>query len=196
MPNSIKAKFAIAAATAALLTGCGGHGPNTYLMPKDAVVAKLTGAEREYSFFGGKDKRIVTATSTQGDVVKVRVNHTTGARGIKTCEAQVEAINEEWTRVTPVCPKGSNAEAQTNAELVEMEIDEFVIAVLYDREVDSDMVFKRTSAVIIDNVGELTAEAEREAKEAQAAYREAQVRDSFATDTETSDWGSDAGGGW
>ena len=150
----------LAAATFAL-TACGGHGPNSYLMEKDAVVAKLTGAEREFSF-GGKDKRVIRATSRNGDTVKVRVTYTTGPLGSAMCEAQVEAIDEEWTRVTPVCPKTDSAADNMQAEINEMQVDEWVLAVLYNREVDSAMVLKRTSAVAIDNIGELSREAAAE----------------------------------
>ena len=155
-------------------------------MPKDAVVAKLTGAEREYSF-GGKDKRIVKATSRSGDTIKVKLTYTTGPLGTANCEARVEAIDEEWSRVTPVCPAGSSAGDKLQAEINEMQVDEWVLAVLYNREVDSAMVLKRTSAVAIDNIGELSKEAAAEIEKAESAY---------ADQASAADWGSEGGSDW
>lgn len=152
--------LAIAAATLSL-AACGGHGPNSYLMPKDAVVAKLDGAEREFTF-AGSDKRTIRATGRSGDTIKVRVTYNTGSLGSRLCEAQIEAIDEEWTRVTPVCPKSDSATENMQAEIDQMQVDEWVLAVLYNREVDSAMVFKRTSAVAIDNIGEISKEAAAE----------------------------------
>ena len=184
------ATLAVSAATLAL-AGCGGHGPNTYLMSKDDVVAKLTGAEREYDF-GGKDKRIVKAISRSGDNLKVKVTYTTGALGSVMCEAQIEAIDEEWTRVTPVCPKSTSAADNLQAEVYEMQVDEWVLAVLYNREVDTAMVLKRTSAIVIDNFGDVAEEA---GDEIQAAAEE-QERATLAAEMDSGGWEDSGGSDW
>ena len=179
---------AIIIATASMTAGCGGHGPNSYLMPKDAVVAKLEGAEREF-LFADRDERTVRAIRRSGDTLKVQINYANSSVSSQTCEARVEAIDEEWSRVTPVCPEGENATDNLQSELNEMQIDEFVIAVLYDKPIDASMVFKRTSAVAIDNIGDITKEIHEEvqASENQTA-RAAAGWDSG--DASGSDWGN------
>lgn len=183
--NSL-ATFSLCVGTLAL-GACGGHGPNTYLMPKEAVAAKLDGASREYAF-GGKDKRTISAVRRSGDTIKVRVKYNTGSLGTSMCEAQVEAIDEDWTRVTPVCPKSSDAAENLQAEINEMQVDEFVLAVLYDREVDSSMVLKRTSAVAIDNIGKI---ANQTIEEDLAEYQGPTSSEPVA-----GDWGSEGGSDW
>ncbi len=155
------AATAIIMATASMTAGCGGHGPDSYLMPKDAVVAKLEGAEREF-LFADRDERTVRVIRRSGDTLKVQVNYANNSVASQTCEARVEAIDEEWSRVTPVCPEGENATDNLQSELNEMQVDEFVIAVLYNKPIDASMVFKRTSAVAIDNIGDITKEIHEE----------------------------------
>jgi hypothetical protein len=149
--SNLAAGAALASMTL-FLAACGGHGPNTYLMPKDAVMAKLTGATREFQTIGEMDRK-VSAISWNGDKLNVTVSGT----GMKptSCRAIVEAIDAKWTRVTPECPKGMNAFDQTEREIARMQVDEFVIAVLYNRAVDADMVNKRIGAIAIDNIDEM-----------------------------------------
>ena len=148
---------------AMLTTGCGGHGPNSYLMPKDAVVEKLTGASKTFSY-GGPAQHTIQSVSKNGDTLKVRIN-ISGGTSIPVCEARVEAIDEEWTRVTPVCPKTDSAIEDTVNEIFEKHVDEFVIAVLHDRKFDSAMMKKRMAAVAIDNMGEIRSEAKSNARQ-------------------------------
>lgn len=182
--SNIAAKALLAGTTLAL-AACGGHGPNSYLMAKDAVVAKLTGAEREFSI-GGADKRTIRAVSRNGDTIKVRVSYASGSIGSALCEARVEAINEEWSRVTPVCPKSDSATEIMQAEIDEMQVDEWVLAVLYNREVDSAMVLKRTSAVAIDNINDISKEAAAQLEQAPPAS--GYTEDGWASSD--SDWGN------
>ena len=179
------AALSIAGATLAL-AACGGHGPNSYLMPKDALLAKLTGAEREYSL-GGRDKRTIRATSRSGDTINVRLTYSAGSLGTANCKVRVEAIDEKWTRATPECPTSSSATERTQHEIDQMQIDEFVLAVLYDRDVDTSMVLKRTSAVVIDNFGDVTKEV---GDEMQALAPEVPTSDSGWAESSDSDWGS------
>ncbi len=182
------AAIAIAAGAGSLTAGCGGHGPNTYLMAKDAVVAKLEGAEREFSF-SGRDKRIIRSLRRSGDMVRVKLTYTTGSLGSVTCEARVEAVDEDWSHIDAVCPTSGSASDNLQGEIHEMQIEEFVEAVLYDKPVDASMVLKRTSAVAIDNIGDVIQE-EQEA--ASAAFEEAnQSSSSWASeDGAGSDWGN------
>ncbi len=181
------AASAMIAAAGAMLAGCGGQGPNTYLMPKNAVKAKLTGAEREYSYIGGQH-RDVSAISWNGDTLRVRV----GGANMRsmTCSAVVEAVDEDWTRVIPDCPNGRNAEQQVESEIAAMQVDEFVIAVLYDKPVDESMVAKRTSAVVIDNIDEITREVHEEVEAAANAQPSYSSSDWASEDGSSSDWGS------
>lgn len=183
--SNIAAKALLAGTTLAL-AACGGHGPNSYLMPKDALLAKLTGAEREYSL-GGRDKRTIRSTSRNGDTINVRLTYAAGSMGTANCKVRVEAIDEKWTRATPECPTSSSATERTQHEIDQMQVDEFVLAVLYDREVDSSMVLKRTSAVVLDNFGDVTKEV---GDEMQALAPEVPSSDSGWADSSDSDWGS------
>ncbi len=159
----------MAIAVGAMLTSaCGGHGPNSYLMSKDAVVAKLTGAKKEFSY-GGSSTQSITAVSKNGDTIKVRISSNGGGMAPPLCEARVEAIDEEWTRVTPSCPDAETAIGDTVSEIYEKHVDEFVIAVLHNREIDSAMIRKRMGAVAIDNMGDMRREALTTAREMEKA---------------------------
>ncbi len=180
--------IALVLAGASVTVACGGHGPNSYLMPKDAVVAKLANAEKQFQY-GSGDMRAIRATSRSGDIIKVRLPSVNGTGSTRLCEAQVEAIDEEWTRVTPVCSKTDDALENTMSEILEMQVDEFVIAVLYDKPIDSAMVAKRTSAVAIDNIGEISREA-RAAQEAATDSAYSPSSDWDRAEASGSDWGS------
>lgn len=184
------ASLALLVCASSLTVACGGHGPNSYLMPKDAVVAKLSAAERTFSY-GGSDSRKIEATGVNGDTVRLRLTANGGDMPTTICEARVEAIDEEWTRVTPVCEESDSAVENTVMEILEMHVDEFVIAVLYDREIDESMVLKRTSAVAIDNIGEIG----REARELSEEMEREGGNRQYSQDG--SDWGDNSGGaGW
>jgi len=178
-------------AMATMTAACGGHGANSYLMPKDAVVTKLTGAQKEFSY-GGNSTQSITSVSKSGDTIRVRISSNGGGMTPPLCEARVEAIDEEWTRVTPSCTAGETAIDQTIGEIYEKHVDEFVIAVLHNREIDSEMIRKRMGAVAIDNMGEMRREVASLAEEefaksderAASAQRDAQWRS------------DDADGGW
>ena len=176
--------IALAIGAASLTAACGGHGPNSYLMPKDAVVAKLTNAEREFEYIGGQ-KRTIRATSVRGDTIRVSLSSAGSGMRSAQCEAIVEAINDDWTRVTPSCKDEDDAFEETLAQVNEMQVDEFVIAVLYNKPIDESMVLKRTSAVAIDNMDEMQ-------NEARATAREASKRDYGSS---TSGWGSNTNSG-
>ena len=183
--TSRKAAFAFAIGAAAMTSACGGHGPNTYLMPKDAVIAKLTGAEREFDYIGSQ-KRTIRSVAVNGDAVRVRLTSNSGGMKPANCSAFVEAIDDEWTRVTPDCTDRVSAMDETVAQINEMQIDEFVIAVLYDKPIDADMVLRRTSAVAIDNLDEMSREAR--------ASADAATYDSYSGSS--GDWGSESGSDW
>ena len=175
--------FAIAAGAALLTAACGGHGPNSYLMPKEAVAEKLAKGTKSYSM--GAGERVVKATRRQGDVIKVRLSLTNRQDATFNCEARVEAIDDEWTRVTPVCDEGDSAIEATVMEMLEKEVDEFVIAVLYDQPIDHEKLKRRRAAVAIDNMGEMR----REALEADQAMRE-------MSSSNQSSWGNNSGSNW
>ncbi len=177
----------IAIGVGAMLTSaCGGHGANSYMMPKDAVVAKLTGAKKEFSY-GGSSTQSITSVSKSGDTIKVRISSNGGGMTPPVCEARVEAIDEDWTRVTPSCPEAETAIGDTVSEIYEKHVDEFVIAVLYNREIDSAMIRKRMGAVAIDNMGEMRREVAATAREMEAAN----------TGSRDAGWQSDnSGSGW
>ena len=161
-----------------MLGACGGHGPNSYLMAADPIKAKLSNAEKSFKNVGGLEFD-VRATSWQGDRLQVTVK---GPSGKPTrCEAVVEAIDEEWTRVSPDCSKAG--EAKTEQMLGEMQVDEFIIAVLYDKPMDESMIAKRTSAIVIDTMGDIQ-------KRAAAEIQEASQSSSYTTD----EWSGEAGG--
>ena len=144
-----------------MTVACGGHGPNSYLMSKDAVMAKLSNAERQYSEIG-ELQRTVRASGWNGDTLRLRITTTGGAVTPQSCQAFVEAIDEKWTRVTPSCSARQGESAATSnaiSEVFAMHVDEFVIAVLHNREVDAGKVLRRTSAIAIDNIDELQTEA-------------------------------------
>ena len=180
--SPIAAKVMLAGSMLAL-AACGGHGPNSYLMPKDALVAKLIGAEREFTV-GGSDKRTIRSISRNGDNINVRVSYGTSSRS---CKVRVEAIDEKWTRATPECTTSGGATERFEAELDQMQVDEFVLAVLYDREIDSSMVLKRTSAVMIDNLGDVTEEV---ANEMENMAPDVPVSDTGWAEAGESDWGN------
>lgn len=167
---------------AIMLTACGGHGPNSYLMPKDAVMAKLTGASKEYQIIGNMDRK-VSAISWSGD--KLNVNVSGEGSKVHRCKAIVEAIDEEWTRVTPECPEGKNAFEQTESEIARMQVDEFVIAVLYNKAVDASMVNKRISAIAIDNMDDMQKEVGQEMAAASESYDSG-----WDSDLSGGDWGN------
>ena len=177
---------ALVLGAASLTAACGGHGPNSYLMPKDAVVEKLSSAQKTYRTIGG-NSRTIKATSTRNDTIKVRLAMDNGNGSPQICEAIVEAIDEEWTRVTPSCKDRGNAMGDAISEMYEKEVDEWVIAVLYDTEIDGQKVAQRSAAVAIDNMPEM----QREALDADREFREQQARGSFAPDSGSagSDWG-------
>ncbi|WP_299193038.1 hypothetical protein [uncultured Erythrobacter sp.] len=176
------AATALLIGAASITTACGGHGPNSYLMPKDAVIAKLADAEREFDYIGSQ-KRTIRSIAVNGDKVRVRLTSSTNGMKPANCNALVEAIDDEWTRVTPDCTDRSGAIDETVAQINEMQIDEFVIAVLYDRPVDADMVLRRTSAVAIDNLDEMS-------REARAAS------DAATNGSSSGSWGSEDGNDW
>lgn len=181
------ARIVLITGAASLTAACGGHGPNTYLMAKDAVAAKLEGAEREFTF-DGRDKRIIRSVRRSGDMVRVKLTYTTGSLGSVTCEARVEAVDEDWSHVDAVCPTSGSASDNLQGEINEMQIEEFVEAVLYDKPVDASMVLKRTSAVAIDNIGEVINEAEQKARE--TTYASAPSDTGWTEDGSGSDWGN------
>jgi len=187
MNTMTKRGLAIALATgaAALTAACGGHGPNSYLMPKEAVAAKLAQGEKTYPN-GSTGQRVIRSTSRSGDVIKVRLSVTQDYGTDINCEMHVEAIDEDWTRVTPKCDEGRSAIETTVLEMMEKEVDEFVIAVLHDRPIDHEKIALRRGAVAIDNMGEMR----REALEADQAMREAQA------DNSGNSWGNSNGSNW
>ena len=178
------AVMSVAAVTLSL-SACGRHGPNSYLMPKEAVAAKLTGAEREFDFIGGQTRKI-TSIARNGDTIRVLLSSSQGGMDSAYCSAIVEAINDDWTRVTPDCTDKNSAIDETIAQINEMQIDEFVIAVLYDKPVDASMVAKRTSAVAIDNIGAMQRQVDDEISQATDAY----ASDGWANGGGGSDWGN------
>lgn len=184
------AAIALAIGGAALTAACGGHGPNSYLMPKDAVMAKLTDAEREFSLTGN-DSRSIEAQRWEGDTLVVRFTQA-GSRSVG-CFAHVEAINDDWTRVNPDCGEGSNAKDTAEREIARMQVDEWVIAVLHDKPMDEAMIRKRTLAVAIDHVGEGMREEAEQRRQNRARDRAAAAAVASGTD-----WGSEspAGGDW
>lgn len=188
MRTILKPWGSLALGTATLmLAACGGHGPNSYLMPKDAVASKLTGAEREFNFLGSQ-KRTIKSVARNGDTIRIRLSSGNGGMQSAYCSAIVEAIDDDWTRVTPDCTDKNSAIEETVAQINEMQVDEFVIAVLYDKPIDEAMVKKRTSAVAIDNLGAMGKEvrAEVDKAAADAAY----YNDSWADSGSGSDWGN------
>ncbi len=152
---------------ALLLSACGGHGPNTYLMPKDAVMEKLTGASKHFTqtLSGRTDVR---AVSWRGD--RLMVNLTSSGGLTKMCTATVEAIDEEWTRVTPACgdENASDVGDAMEAQINRMKVDEFVIAVLYDRPMNEEAIANRTSAVVVGSIGDIQRETHKSMREAAA----------------------------
>lgn len=151
-------------------------------------MAKLTNAEKQYETIGG-ETRTIRATGWSGDTLKLRLTVNRGNGHPQVCEALVEAIDEDWTRVSPSCTERGNAIADTVSEIHEKEVDEFVIAVLHNGEIDGTMVAKRSAAVAIDNMPEM----QNEAIEADRAARESRAQGSFAPDSADyagSDWGS------
>ena len=182
-----KALAATGLAVGALALGaCGGHGPNSYLMPKDAVKAKLTGKAKEYRVLNA-DPRSIVATSWNGDSLNV----TLSGKGVKPtrCKATVEAIDEKWTRVSPSCPEGKTAIEKTESEIARMQVDEFIIAVLYDKPVDESMVAKRISAIALDNMGDMQKQMVDEIDAAAAASSSAYA-DAEWNANSGSDWGN------
>lgn len=179
-------KQAAAGLTIATLTlaSCGGHGPNSYLMPADAVKAKLTGASKEYRVLNA-DPRTIVATSWNGNALNV----TLSGKGVTTtrCKAIIEAIDEKWTRVSPQCPEGKTAIERTESEIARMQVDEWIIAVLYDKPVDESMVGKRISAIALDNLGDMQKqmvdEIDKAAHSSSSVYADAE-------------WGADTAGDW
>lgn len=177
---------------AMMVSACGGHGPNTYLMPKEAVMEKLANASKHYTQrMGGRFD--IRSGSWSGDRLSVTV---TGSGGVsKRCEAIIEAIDEEWTRVTPKCGD-ENAEDVTDsieAQINRMKVDEFVIAVLYDKPIDTHSINKRTSAVVIGEMGNIQDQAREEMLEA------AEASERMSRGASSSGWGSssdNSGTGW
>lgn len=165
------------------LGGCGGHGPNTYLMAAEPIKAKLSSAEKSFKNVGGLEFD-VRATSWQGDRLQVAIKGPSGKP--MRCEAVVEAIDEEWTRVSPDCTKAG--EEKTERMLGEMQVDEFVIAVLYDKPMNDSMIAKRTSAIVIETMGDIQQRAAAELEEASKASRSS----SYTSD----DWGDSGGSDW
>ena len=163
------------------LAACGGHGPNSYLMAKDPIKTKLTGAEKTFKS-PANIPFTVKATSWQGDKLNVSI---TGPSGSPTrCQAVVEAINEEWTRVSPECTK---EDGKTERMISEMQVDEFVIAVLYNEPMNDSKIANRTSAIVIETMGDIqkrvAADLEEAAKASETSYSSA-------------DWGDSEGGDW
>ncbi|MHA7818602.1 MAG: hypothetical protein ACX930_03025 [Erythrobacter sp.] len=185
MRKSTKSLAAVALCGATLsLAACGGHGPNTYLMAAEPIKAKLTGAEKTFTSVGNVPFD-VRATSWQGDRLQVTIK---GPSGESTrCEAVVEAIDEDWTRVSPDCAKAR--EHKTETELAEMHVDEFIIAVLYNKPMNDNMIAKRTSAIVIATMDDIQRRAANEIDEA-AKTSEASYSSSDWGDSGGSDWGN------
>lgn len=165
------------------LAACGGHGPNSYLMAKDPIKAKLTGAEKTFKS-PANIPFTVKATSWQGDKLNVSI---TGPSGSPTrCQAVVEAIDEEWTRVSPDCAK---EDGKTERMISEMQVDEFVIAVLYDEPMNNTKIANRTSAIVIETMGDIqkrvAADLEEASKASEASYSSADFGE-----YSDSDWGN------
>lgn len=178
---------ALAIATATLaLAACGGHGPNSYLMAKDPLQAKLTNSAKTFQSLTGQNFD-VRALSWQGDRLQVSIK---GPSGKATrCEAVVEAIDEEWTRVSPDCTKAG--EEKTEQMLAEMQVDEFIIAVLYSKEMDNSMIAKRTSAIVLDTMDDIQRRAASDIEEASKAAESAAFNgESWAETGDGSDWGN------
>lgn len=152
---------------AAMLTSACGSEPGTYSIPMDQVKSKLAGASKQYTE-GGQNTRTVTAVGWSGDAVSVQLSTSVGEKFTQNCTAMVEAVDEGTTRVTPDCGMGVNAGNTAIIELLEVQVDEFIIAVLNDGEMDGKRILRRGAAVTMGNMGDM----QREAIEADKQFRE------------------------
>ena len=160
--------MALAIGAASLTAACGGHGPNSYLMPKEPLMEKLASSSKDYKVaLAGRTS--VTSGTWSGD--KMRVTITSASGNKETCYAVVEAINEEWTRVTPDCGSfdADDVTEKMENQLNRMKVDELIIAVLYDNPMNAQSISNRTSAIVLENFGEIQAEAAASMQEAAAA---------------------------
>lgn len=175
--------FAVLGAASLSLAACGGHGPNSYLMAKEPIKAKLTGAEKTFNS-AMNIPFDVKATSWQGDKLNVSI---TGPSGAPTrCQAVVEAIDEDWTRVSPDCSK---EDGKTERMISEMQVDEFVIAVLYDEPMNDTKIANRSSAIVIETMGDIQKRVAADLNEAAKASESSYSSSDFGEYSD-SDWGN------
>lgn len=196
LTKSLSPAVAIAMTAALLVGGCSAE-PGTYSMSSEAVKSKLTGAQKQY-IEGGQNTRTVRATGWSGNDLNVRISTSVGSNYTQNCKAKVEAIDEDTTRVTPDCGEGINAGNNTILELLELEVDEFIIAALNDSEMDGDRILMRGAAVTLNNMGDM----QREALAADQQFRETgtlvpeeggwaeERRSSLNADAPADDWGN------
>lgn len=181
------------------LSACGGHGEDAYLMPIDALVAKVSGSEKSYQLprLGLRDmeqsRYRLRAMSYAGGEIRVQFNTADSGALSKHCSIKIEEIDDEWTRATPSCRHNGDNRSKVSARMSEVHVEAFLDAVLYDREINGERLQTKLGAEVIASMGDIQDGVQEQIAEAREAERRAAGRGTGWGNPPSSSGGND---GW